>query len=149
MTLHTERPAREAGTRATAQPPAPERNLAGTSVPRHLARGALGFGLITASVGLMPVAGPAALLAAPLSLIAFRGCPTCWLAGLAQTISHGRLQRHCTTDTCTLTRTHPAAEAADEPTAGISAPPGQVGSDPDQPISAGSSARAPGPVRTA
>ncbi|WP_181787260.1 hypothetical protein [Streptomyces phytophilus] len=122
MTLHTVKPAREAKTRATAQPPVPGTNFAGTSVPRHLARGAVGFGLITASIGLIPVIGPAALLAAPLSLIAFRGCPTCWLAGLAQTISHGRLQRHCTTDTCTLTRPHPAANPTKAPPPGINAP---------------------------
>lgn len=123
MTLNTGRTAREARTRATAQPPAPERSFASTSVPRHLARGALGFGLITASVGLIPVAGPAALLAAPLSLIAFRGCPTCWLAGLAQTISHGRLQRRCTTGTCTLTRAHPTAKHPEDPTTNTPAPP--------------------------
>ncbi|MET8567074.1 hypothetical protein [Streptomyces sp. NPDC004783] len=83
---------------------APGKNFASKSVPRHLARGAIGFGLITGSIALVPVAGPATLLAAPLALIAFRGCPTCWMVGLAQTISRGRLERQCTDGVCTLTK---------------------------------------------
>ncbi|MEU9234083.1 hypothetical protein [Streptomyces subrutilus] len=85
------------------QSPAPGGNFASRSVPRHLARGAIGFGLIIGSLALVPVAGPAALLAAPLALIAFRGCPTCWMVGLAQTISRGRLERQCADGVCTLT----------------------------------------------
>ncbi|MGV9456755.1 hypothetical protein [Streptomyces sp. NPDC003635] len=94
---------------AKAQAALPQRNFASSSVPRHLARGAIGFGLIIASIALMPVAGPATLLAAPLALIAFRGCPTCWMVGLAQTISLGRLQRQCDDGVCTLTTAHTAA----------------------------------------
>ncbi|MGP3987463.1 hypothetical protein [Streptomyces sp. 3N207] len=86
------------------QPARPEADFASTSVPRHLLRGALGFGLITGAIALMPSAGPAALLAAPLALVAFRGCPTCWVVGLAQTISRGRLQRSCEDGVCTLTK---------------------------------------------
>ncbi|MFE5885002.1 hypothetical protein [Streptomyces hydrogenans] len=82
-------------------------DFASSSVPRHLARGALGFGLIIGSVALVPVAGPATLLAAPLALIAFRGCPTCWMVGLAQTISRGRLERRCEDGVCTLAKAHP------------------------------------------
>lgn len=93
----------------TTKPPRPD--FASSSVPRHLARGALGFGLIIGSIALVPTLGPAALLAAPLSLIAFRGCPTCWLVGLAQTVSRGRLQRECANGTCTLTRADPADAA--------------------------------------
>ncbi|MEU6979259.1 MULTISPECIES: hypothetical protein [unclassified Streptomyces] len=89
-------------------------NFASTSVPRHLARGAIGFGLIIGSIAAVPVAGPVTLLAAPLALIAFRGCPTCWAVGLAQTISRGRLQRRCEDGVCSLARTHPAARAAHE-----------------------------------
>ncbi|MFF1408389.1 hypothetical protein ACFVX6_01105 [Streptomyces sp. NPDC058289] len=95
----------------TVKPPrstAPGANFASRSVPRHLARGALGFGLIIGSIALVPAVGPVALLAAPLALIAFRGCPTCWMVGLAQTISRGRLERRCTDGVCTLTKTHPA-----------------------------------------
>jgi hypothetical protein len=76
--------------------------FASTSLPAHLARGALGFGLLGAAVALIPSHGPAALLLAPPGLIALRGCPTCWLAGLAQTISAGRLRRTCTENGCAL-----------------------------------------------
>ncbi|MFE5791405.1 hypothetical protein ACFQ8C_02395 [Streptomyces sp. NPDC056503] len=87
--------------------PAPSPDYASTSVPRHLARGALGFGLVIGSIALVPVAGPVTLLAAPLALIAFRGCPTCWAVGLAQTISRGRLERRCVDGVCTLAKAHP------------------------------------------
>ncbi|MFD0316371.1 hypothetical protein [Streptomyces flavalbus] len=80
-------------------------NHASKSVPRHLARGALGVGLVVGSIALVPTLGPLTLLAAPLALPAFRGCPTCWLIGLTQTITQGRLRRTCTDGTCTLTRT--------------------------------------------
>lgn len=93
---------------ATAPSAAPERNFASASVPRHLARGAIGFGLIIGSFALVPVLGPAALLAAPLALIVFRGCPTCWMVGLVQTISRGRLERQCADGVCTLTKAPPS-----------------------------------------
>ena len=76
--------------------------LASASIPAHLARGVVGFGLLGAAVALTPSHGPAALLLAPPGLVALRGCPTCWLAGLAQTISAGRLQRTCTENGCAL-----------------------------------------------
>ncbi|MFJ5830952.1 hypothetical protein [Streptomyces sp. NPDC093089] len=88
----------------TVRSAAPAANFASKSVPRHLARGAIGFGLIIGSIALVPVAGPATLLAAPLALIAFRGCPTCWMVGLAQTVSRGRLERQCVDGVCTLAK---------------------------------------------
>ncbi|MFC0052199.1 hypothetical protein [Streptomyces actinomycinicus] len=107
---------------AKAEAAAPETNFASKSVPRHLARGAIGFGLIIGSIALVPVAGPATLLAAPLALLAFRGCPTCWMVGLAQTISRGRLERQCVDGVCTLTKAHTAAKATDEPAARTNVP---------------------------
>ncbi|MCX5205325.1 hypothetical protein OG897_28190 [Streptomyces sp. NBC_00237] len=93
-------------TRAVASGP----DFASASVPRHLARGAIGLGLIVGSIALVPVVGMVALLAAPLALIAFRGCPTCWLVGLAQSVSRGRLERQCADGVCTLAKA-PSAEA--------------------------------------
>ncbi|MEU7513724.1 hypothetical protein AB0B13_17245 [Streptomyces sp. NPDC042898] len=125
-TLYSVKPAQDAKAPASARPttaataatPAtPATNFASASVPRHLARGAVGFGLIIGSIALVPVAGPATLLAAPLALIAFRGCPTCWMVGLAQTISRGRLERQCEDGVCTLTKAHPAPATGEEPTA--------------------------------
>jgi hypothetical protein len=78
--------------------------LASKSVARHLARGALGFGLIGAALALTTSVGPAALLLAPFGLVALRGCPTCWIVGLIQTISTGKLESSCTASNCTLRR---------------------------------------------
>lgn len=77
--------------------------FASTSVPRHLLRGAIGFGALIGSFLLLPVLGPGSLLLAPLGLLALRGCPTCWTIGLIQTISMGRLQRTCVDGQCELT----------------------------------------------
>jgi hypothetical protein len=76
--------------------------LAGSSVARHLARGAIGFGLIGSAFALIPSVGPAALLLAPLGMVSLRGCPTCWIVGLIETVSAGRLRRTCTDTSCTL-----------------------------------------------
>ncbi|MEU4279363.1 hypothetical protein AB0F57_31220 [Streptomyces tanashiensis] len=100
------------GTKAPVTAPSAAPNFASKSVPRHLARGVIGFGLIIGSIAMVPVAGPATLLAAPLALIAFRGCPTCWMVGLAQTISRGRLERQCVDGVCTLTKADPAEKKA-------------------------------------
>ncbi|MEV0438878.1 hypothetical protein AB0I84_33550 [Streptomyces spectabilis] len=78
------------------------RSFASTSLPRHLARGALGFGALAGSVLLVPVVGPVGLLPAPLGLLALRGCPLCWAIGLLQTISNGRLRRACGDGRCEL-----------------------------------------------
>ncbi len=86
--------------------------LASTSVARHLTRGAIGFGLIGAALALTPSVGPAALLLAP-GMVALRGCPTCWIAGLIQTISAGRLERTCTDTGCKL---HPPPAEPPPPT---------------------------------
>jgi hypothetical protein len=76
--------------------------LASTSVVRHLMRGAIGFGLIGAALALTPSHGPAALLLVAPGMVALRGCPTCWIVGLIETISAGRLRRACTDAGCTL-----------------------------------------------
>ncbi len=78
--------------------------LASKSVARHLARGALGFGLIGVAIALTRSVGPLALLLAPFGLVALRGCPTCWVVGLLQTMSAGHLERSCTEASCTLRR---------------------------------------------
>ncbi|MFC8509863.1 hypothetical protein ACFU3J_20220 [Streptomyces sp. NPDC057411] len=100
----TARPSRGTTPPTAAPSPSPARdaNFASASLPRHLARGAIGFGLVIASVAAVPVVGPVSLLAAAPALIAFRGCPACWAVGLAQTISRGRLRRRCADGVCTL-----------------------------------------------
>ncbi|MEV0170000.1 hypothetical protein AB0I00_02570 [Streptomyces sp. NPDC050803] len=87
---------------------APKRGgFASASVPRHLARGAVGFGALVASLALLPAVGPVSLLLAPVGLIALRGCPMCWAIGLVETISAGRLRRSCEDGRCELTRAKP------------------------------------------
>jgi hypothetical protein len=91
-------------TRPVAEPSVgPDRSaLASASVARHLMRGAIGFGLIGSALALAARNGPVALLLAPPGMVALRGCPTCWIAGLIETISAGRLKRTCTKNGCTL-----------------------------------------------
>ncbi|MFI6292317.1 hypothetical protein ACIBEJ_12080 [Nonomuraea sp. NPDC050790] len=81
------------------------RDFSSSSLPRHLARGALGLGSLVAALALLPVTGPVSLLLAPVGVLALRGCPTCWAIGLVQTISRGRLRRTCVDGRCELTRT--------------------------------------------
>jgi len=83
----------------------PERDrgtLASASVARHLVRGAIGFGLIGSGFVLAASHGPAALTLMVPGMAALRGCPTCWLAGLIQIVSAGRLTRSCSDGDCTL-----------------------------------------------
>jgi hypothetical protein len=86
----------------------PERDrgtLASASVARHLVRGAIGFGLIGSGFVLAASHGPAALLLTGPGMVALRGCPTCWFAGLIQIVSAGRLKRSCSNGDCTLVPT--------------------------------------------
>ncbi|MGW0802620.1 hypothetical protein [Nonomuraea sp. NPDC002799] len=79
-----------------------EQSFASSSLPRHLVRGAVGFGALICSVAFIPVVGPVSLLLAAAGVFAFRGCPTCWAIGLVQTISRGRLRRSCSDGVCEL-----------------------------------------------
>jgi hypothetical protein len=84
-------------------------HFASSSVALHLMRGVLGFGLIGAALALTPSHGPAALLLAPVGAVALRGCPTCWIVGLVETISAGRVERTCDENGCALNRPKPTA----------------------------------------
>ena len=77
--------------------------FASTSLPRHLLRGAFGFGSLIAAFALIPAVGSLSLLLLPIALLAFRGCPTCWVIGLLETISRGKLQRDCVDGQCRIT----------------------------------------------
>ena len=84
--------------------------FAGTSLARHAARGAIGFGLLGSAFALAPSIGPATLLLAPAGLLALRGCPMCWTVGLVETVATGRSQHTCAHDGCipkTLCQNHP------------------------------------------
>lgn len=79
-----------------------QRSFASSSLPRHLVRGVLGFGALIASVALLTAVGPWSLLLAPAGLVALRGCPACWVLGLRETLSRGRLERTCVDGRCEL-----------------------------------------------
>jgi hypothetical protein len=83
--------------------PAP-RSFASRSVAVHLARGAIAVAaFVGAAIG-STVVGAWALLLAPVGLVALRGCPTCWIVGLLETLSNRRLARECEGGRCTIRR---------------------------------------------
>ncbi len=90
-------------------------DLEAASVARHLVRGAIGFGLIGSAFALTASLGPAALLLAPVGIVLLRGCPACWLAGLIEIVSAGRLQRSCNDGSCMLPATSAKPPAAARP----------------------------------
>lgn len=63
----------------------PETMFASSSVPRHVVRGVIGIPLLVAAFALVGLLGPVSLLLAVPAVVLLRGCPTCWLLGLAQT----------------------------------------------------------------
>ena len=71
--------------------------FASGSVVEHVLRGVLGLVLAVGSLAL--VSGhPWALLGLVGTVVAWRGCPTCWTLGLLQTLSRGRVS--CTDGSC-------------------------------------------------
>ena len=63
--------------------------FASKSVLEHVLRGVLGLAALAAAVLLAPHRPWLALAALPVALFALRGCPSCWLLGLIQTVSLG------------------------------------------------------------
>ena len=76
--------------------------FADASLPRHLARGLVGFGAVAGAFALIPVVGLGALVLLPMGLLALRGCPMCWTLGLIELISAGKLKRTCINGRCEL-----------------------------------------------
>ncbi len=72
------------------------------SLRAHLVRGAVGFGSLLAALTLAPSVGPAALMLVVPGLVALRGCPMCWVAGLLEAVSAGRLERTCADGSCAV-----------------------------------------------
>jgi hypothetical protein len=70
------------------------------SVVEHILRGVLGFGLLTVGLLYSSVLGWWTLAPLAGGLVCFRGCPTCWTAGLVETILHrgGCVDRSCAGD---------------------------------------------------
>ncbi|HEX8103235.1 MAG TPA: hypothetical protein VF533_11530 [Solirubrobacteraceae bacterium] len=60
--------------------------FASASVPRHLARGLVGLLALVAAFAGAGLGSPAALALLVVTVVAWRGCPTCWTVGLLQTM---------------------------------------------------------------
>jgi hypothetical protein len=76
--------------------------FASASLARHVTRGVIGFGALAGSVALLPVVGWVGLLLLPIGVVALRGCPMCWVIGLVETVSRGRVRRDCADGRCRL-----------------------------------------------
>ena len=91
-------PARSVGEMKTtsARAPATERSpLASSSVAEHVLRGAVGLLAAALAIVLVAIVGPVSLLLLGVTVIAWRGCPTCWAVGLLGTLTDRRAGRGC------------------------------------------------------
>jgi hypothetical protein len=61
--------------------------LASASVPEHLFRGAVGLAAAILAIVLVAVVGPISLVLLLVTVVAWRGCPTCWTVGLLGTLA--------------------------------------------------------------
>ncbi len=60
------------------------------SLGLHLARGLLGFLCLAIGIAYGRQIGLPAVLLLPAALWAMKGCPTCWLVGLGETLAQRR-----------------------------------------------------------
>jgi hypothetical protein len=80
----------------TPEPVSAERSpLASRSIREHLFRGALGLAAAILAIALVAVVGPISLVLLLVTVVAWRGCPTCWTVGLLGTLADGRARRSC------------------------------------------------------
>ncbi len=70
--------------------------FASGSLVEHVLRGVLGLVLVVTGFALAGGQPLALLLLVP-GVVAWRGCPTCWLMGLGATLSRGRVTATCRT----------------------------------------------------
>lgn len=61
--------------------------FASKSIGEHLLRGIAGSGALALGVVSATAHPWALLLALPVAIVAFRGCPTCWTIGLVETLA--------------------------------------------------------------
>jgi len=64
--------------------------FASKSLVEHLARGLIGLGAFVVATFLASDQPWLAVAALPIGLFALRGCPSCWLLGLVETVVFGR-----------------------------------------------------------
>ncbi len=68
----------------------------------HLVRGILGFGLLAIALLYAPVLGWWTVAPVVVALVAFRGCPMCWIVGLVETVLQRKTRTACALKTDTL-----------------------------------------------
>lgn len=69
------------------------------TITEHVLRGLGGAGALYAGISFAHVGIWVPLLGVGVALVAFRGCPTCWIAGLGETIA-ARAQGREKRETC-------------------------------------------------
>jgi hypothetical protein len=69
--------------------------LASGSVAGHVARGVVGLLAAVLAIVLVAAVGPVSLLLLGVTVVAWRGCPTCWAIGLRGTLTDTRARRGC------------------------------------------------------
>jgi hypothetical protein len=65
--------------------PLPKTMFASSSLVEHLARGVVGICALSYSISISEQHSVYSLALAGVSLLAFRGCPTCWTIGFVET----------------------------------------------------------------
>jgi hypothetical protein len=78
--------------------------FASKSLLTHLARGVVGLAAFACATSLAPHQPWAALAALAVAVFALRGCPSCWLLGLAETMVLGRTSAGACLDASCATR---------------------------------------------
>lgn len=73
--------------------------FASKTLTEHLLRGTIGGASACAAVYFSEVGPWVPLVLLPVALLAFRGCPMCWLTGLAETVA-ATVQRRPRRDGC-------------------------------------------------
>lgn len=69
--------------------------MASRSTRVHLARGAVGLIAAVLAIALLASVGPLSLALLPFTVLAWRGCPTCWAVGLCGTMADDRARNSC------------------------------------------------------
>jgi hypothetical protein len=82
---------------AGGRPKPPKMMFGSRSLGVHILRGVVGAAAFALALRGYYVVGWPALLLLPVALLMWKGCPTCWTAGLFETIAHrrARLREEC------------------------------------------------------
>lgn len=81
--------------------------FASKSLTEHLVRGLIGLGAVVVALILAPSQPWLALAVLPVVLLSLRGCPSCWLLGLIETVTLGRAKGSACIDGSCANRTPP------------------------------------------